>query len=263
MLRVDYRWQDPNTVPVLERHGDRLVVDGSVEARQLRYTALVDRQLLAQAISSFGIPEAWMEISYSSAAELAQKERDRDRRAAARGIVPVDGGDALGVDFRWVVAHSTPHVRPAVEGLRTVARDSGYQDVRGFIGVLASFVQSMTYRVPSSTRRAADGTTVYTGGVTMPLETLANGWGDCDTKSLLFASLLANVRDQQVAFLRGEGHVLVAFQGAPQPGDAFVRIQGVSFVVAELTSPWRLGMVPEDVWRGLERRRFQVVRVTG
>ena len=44
-------------------------------------------------------------------------------------------------------------------------------------------------------------------GATMPVATLAQGWGDCDTKSLLFASLVRSIDLAEVCFITMDDHL--------------------------------------------------------
>jgi len=258
---VKYVWEDPNTAKVMERRGDTLVVDSSRPARQLSHTVTIDLGRLRRAVSSFGIPESWLTISYRTAEERRRKELERNRKARERGIAYDEQSDSMLVAYDWVVENSRDDVAPVARGLTDVARDSGYKELRGFLGVIASYVQALEYRVPGMTRQARDGTTLYTGGVTMPLETLYNGWGDCDTKSLLFASMLANLRGTGVIFLHGNNHVFVGIRGTPRQYDRYVKVQGINYILAELTAPWPLGMLPEEHWRGAQRNLFRIIPI--
>jgi hypothetical protein len=95
----------------------------------------------------------------------------------------------------------------------------------------------------------------------MPLETLYNGWGDCDTKCLLFASLLANIPKTSVVFLVGNGHVFVGIRGTPRNDDRFVRIKGIPYIPAELTAAWPLGRIPNDTVMALGQNLFRIYAV--
>ena len=160
-----------------------------------------------------------------------------------------------------MVENSRADMRPVAAGLLAAARDAGYPDSRAFSGGVTSFVQSLEYRQPAEARRSSSGELLHTAGVTMPLETLANRAGDCDTKALLLASILANVRDAGVVLLDGEDHVFAGLRMPPRQGDRYVRVQGIEYVLVEVTSPWPIGSIPERIAVGLARNEFRVVPV--
>lgn len=95
----------------------------------------------------------------------------------------------------------------------------------------------------------------------MPLETLANGYGDCDTKSVLFGSLLSNFKGTKLILVQSRDHMFVGVKATPRPGDHYVRIRNEYYVLAELTFPWLLGHIPTENWRGLKMKKFKIFRV--
>ena len=74
----------------------------------------------------------------------------------------------------------------------------------------------MTYRIPKPARETPSGKTVNNLGIAVPLEVLYQKWGDCDSKSLLFASILANYSGQRVVFLIGNDHLFAGVRGTPR-----------------------------------------------
>lgn len=260
MLLLGYRWVDENTLRVVERQGDTLVIDPTVVPVGLRAGVVVDRRRLDQVVSSFGVPEPWLSFRYSSEADRRQKLDDLERRSNDRGFT-------MGRDFvarpvwRWVVEQSREDLRSASSAIKTAATGAGYDDARELLGAYASFVQSLEYRIDPDFRPASDGTRILTGGVTMPLETLATGRGDCDTRCALLASLLASTKGTSVIFLEGQSHAFVGLLGAPRQGDRYVTVQGLQYVLVELTSPMPVGWIPDDLWRGLQRNQFRVTPI--
>ena len=112
-------------------------------------------------------------------------------------------------------------------------------------------MQGLEYKVPPDDRITPDGTRLTTCGVTMPLETLHNGWGDCDTKCFLLASVLSNVDGLPMVLLEGEHHMFLGVACAPRAGDRYVTVQGTDFVLIETTTPWPLGAIPRSIEDGL------------
>ncbi len=260
---VSYRWLDPHSIRYVQWIGDATTVDAK-RAKYFTIEATINLDRLNQAIESFGFPEAWgrRTVCYTTQAELKRKEAEFIRSVAARGIKltegKVDGGK---VDWEWIVENSKADMNPLVKSLRGLAQQNGYRNQRQLIAVLASFAQSMEYSIPAETRITKNYGTVKTGGATMPIETLYTGRGDCDTKALLFASMIANIPRQKIIFLFGNVHLFVGIRGVPRRGDHFVNSQGAKYILIEMTTPWPVGHVSQELWRGCQRNLFQMVRI--
>lgn len=254
-----YEWLDPNTEKVLEWRGDERVIDPSAPARRLGWLFGVKLPRLRDTVDAFGIPREWLKISYRTAEELERKRADGARRAAERGIDWDTRENSVGVAYDWVVAHSREDLKEASGGLLALARKEGYTGERDLVGLAASFVQGLEYRIPPAERQNSRGETVFTGGFSMPIEALYNGWGDCDTRCALLSSLLANLDGASSILLVSAEHAFVGVRGVPRPLDRYVDLNGLRYVLAELTDTWPLGRIPGDNWRALEQHQFRVV----
>ena len=258
VILVKYRWADPHHSGIVKWEGDTAYLDPKAEERLLDVTLRIDPERLEAAKESFGVGKAWLEGGPGAADPAGWIAQ-----AARRGIVVKfeEGRKIVSVDHPWVVRHSTADAKPAAEALTHLWKVKAYSTKRELLAVMASFCQWMEYKTPSSERTNAAGETVITTGVTMPLETLDKGEGDCDTKSLLFASILANVPDQHLVFLTGQGHLFVGVRAVPRKGDHFVEIQGARYLLIEMTSPWPIGRVPGKQMTGWEEKSFRVTRI--
>ena len=143
--------------------------------------------------------------------------------------------------------------------MRMEATLRGLTTYRELVELMASFVQAMKYQLPKPIQERPSGVSVHTGGFNMPLQALFDGWGDCDTKSLLFASIVANYRRSKVILLYDSKHLFLGVHMAPRPTDHFVRVQGIPYVLAEMTTPWMFGDIPDLNWRDVRRGRYYVV----
>jgi hypothetical protein len=184
-------------------------------------------------------------------------------RAAARGIVFDHAENAFGVDYGWILKRSRDDVKETTEKLSQTAQKAGYRKERNVVGLIASFVQTLNYEEQDSYRESADGTVKYIGGVSMPLETLANGLGDCDTKCLLYGSLLSHIKGAKMVLIRRGNHVFVGVQSVPMPRDRYIRLRNENYVLIELTSPWILGHIPGENWHSLQTKKFGAIPLTG
>lgn len=255
-----FGWEDPNSVPILERRGDTFVTDRRTPADRYSVGYQMDLERLRWAQETYGVPDPWTSYSYSSDEERAEKYEAARDRCATRGIRMEMAGDALHLspDGDWIVENSREDLTPLAQSLYDAAAKKGRRDPRGFLGVAASFVQGLEYRIPPDDRNAPDGSRLVTCGVTMPLETLQNGWGDCDTKCFLLASVLSNVDGLPAVFLEGEHHMFIGVACPPRPGDRYVTVQGIDFVLVETTTPWPLGAIPRFIEDGLQANRYRV-----
>lgn len=257
--RVTYRWEDPNTLKIVRWRGDTPVLDRKSSQEVLALTAEIDPDRMREARALLGVPSDWFGLSARTQAKLDMKVRTRNRMAAARGIIA--GTDGWCVDHKWVVGKSKEDMEALAWILSKTVRSKGYRSQRELLGIMAAFVQSMAYKIPADVRRTRSGKMIRTGGVTMPIETLYNGHGDCDTKSLLLASILANVPRQRVIFLMGNSHLFVGVRGIPRLNDHYVNIRGTKYILIEMSSRWPIGRVPQKIWLDCKRNVFRTIEI--
>lgn len=170
-------------------------------------------------------------------------------------------GNKFIVDYNWVVSHSVRDLVDVSRTIRTTARRKGYRSRRELVGVFASFAQSMEYRIPPDHRVNEEGEKILTAGAMMPLETLTNRWGDCDSKSLLFASLVRSIDLAKVCFIVMDKHLFAAIQIAPEQGDDSIRYKGKDWVLVELSEAWPLGRIPRDHINAITHGQYEVVEL--
>ncbi len=261
---IEYEWTDANTERIVSWRGDTRVLAPGEAGRRYRQTFRVDLGRLHRSVEAFGIPDSWLTIRYRTAKERARETAAVSARAAARGIVAFPGkGRGAHVDHAWVVRHGRDDVADASARLQALARKEGHAGKREVFGTMASFVQGLAYRVPPTWRVRPGGERILTGGITLPVETLRNGWGDCDSKSLLFASLLSAAGERDVVFFEGNKHLFVGLRLPPRRYDFVVRLRGIPYVLVEATDAWPIGRVPVKVQSGLNRGLYRVLRSAG
>jgi len=111
-------------------------------------------------------------------------------------------------------------------------------DEKNFFSLLdlvLKFCQDMEYRVPPQEEGGK-----FIGGVYPPSMSLVKGYGDCDSKGVLFASILAHNPDYKVLGLRITGHLFMAVKGVPRPYFKTVMYHGAEYIVCEPVGPARL-----------------------
>ncbi len=117
------------------------------------------------------------------------------------------------------------------------------------------FVQSgLPYRVPPLELNG-----LQTGGVLPPPLALSEGYGDCDTKSLLFCCMASHKFD--VIFLAGSKHAFVGVAGEPARGQQFVEISGKKYILCEMSTRWPLGRIPATTQNQINDGQFYYIHM--
>lgn len=261
--RLRFEWEDPNTVSYRDRRGDTLVPASREAPDRYAVTFHLDRVRLRTRVEEFGIPEDWIGFRYATEEEYAERLAQQRARFSEHGIAVTPEGKGLSIsaDPQWIVSASRGDVVPLARDLRDLAAEKERSDWREFLGLGASFVQGIRYEIPPDSRMGPEGERIVTCGVALPLEVLANGWGDCDSKCFLLASLLANVDGAGVILLQGENHMFLGVACPPRPLDRYVTVQGIDYVLVEVTHPWPLGTIPRAIEDGLQENRYEVIPV--
>jgi hypothetical protein len=190
---------------------------------------------------------------------LQKKQVSLQKKAARRGIKMADDMKSYVIDYQWVIDQSSRELRDAAKDIRSIARRKGYRSRRELVGAFASFVQSLEYRLPPNNRIDDNGEEIITIGAIMPIEVLTNQWGDCDSKSMLFATLIRSIDLTEVVFIVKHEHVFAAVDVIPEPEDQTIRYKGDDWVLIELTDAWPIGRVPEEHIESIDQKQFEIV----
>jgi hypothetical protein len=150
---------------------------------------------------------------------------------AGRGFKIEPGNIAL-VDMPDLVKRNIPWLKRVAQAFDRIAKQSRY-DSAATIGAVTSFVQlAVRYQIPPKVAAGKN-----TGGILPPLEALLRGWGDCDTKTALLASILGNWEFMRMVGIALPHHYLMAVRRSPNKGDMYVRYQGVDYVLIDPAGP--------------------------
>jgi hypothetical protein len=190
----------------------------------------------------------------------AQAEADRQAKAAletrrnkliSRGFVLIDEKNVtvdLGKLWRWNLKRMLPHAKRLAASVDP--KDPPAKAV-------LAFVQEIPYRKPPDERAGR-----CTFGFLPPLEALAAGYGDCDTKSLLFASLADDGRGPEVILLRGPGHVVAGLECSGKEKGTKFRAFGKTFLICECSDGvWLPGEVSPKIQRDIESGLYKPIRL--
>ncbi|MBT6165259.1 MAG: hypothetical protein HOH93_05050 [Phycisphaerae bacterium] len=257
--RYEFEWKDINTREVVRWEGDTAIVNPRSSITELDCSIKINNRDIDAAIESFGIPKSWTTFTYTSEDDLQKKQVSLQKKAARRGIKMADDMKSYVIDYQWVIDQSSRELRDAAKDIRSIARRKGYRSRRELVGAFASFVQSLEYRLPPNNRIDDNGKEIITIGAIMPIEVLTNQWGDCDSKSMLFATLVRSIDLTEVVFIVKHEHVFAAVDVIPEPEDQTIRYKGDDWVLIELTDAWPIGRVPEEHIECIDQKQFEIV----
>lgn len=159
-------------------------------------------------------------------------------------------GNIVAVDMPGLVKRSAPLLNPLARAFDAIAAERHY-DSESLIGAATSLVQTaLVYRVPPD----VDLNGRHTGGILPPASALLKGWGDCDTKTVLLSSLLANWPHMRMVGIAVPEHYLLGILRIPNKGDAYVEHDGLQYILIEPAGPaWLpVGQVAESTLALLE-----------
>ena len=141
-------------------------------------------------------------------------------------------GNLLVANIPEIVRENTRKTRSVALALNSSGEKLGY-DSDSIIAAALAFIQTaIRYEnVPMEIRGR------QTGGIYPPLETLALGKGDCDTKTALLAAILLNWNKVRIVGVGVPGHYLMGILRNPAKGDAFVEYKGGRYVLVEPAGP--------------------------
>lgn len=142
------------------------------------------------------------------------------------------GSNLMVVNIPEIVRRNVKKVRSLALSINSAGEKHGY-DSDSIITAALSFVQTaiLYENVPMEIRGK------QTGGIYPPLETVALGKGDCDTKAALLGAVLLNWDKIRLVGIGVPGHYLMGVLRNPAKGDAFVEYKGMRYVLVEPAGP--------------------------
>lgn len=196
------------------------------------------RTAVQDATAEFGYAHAdTQDLARTCGCTQAQYDQQVEDYYRSRGIAwRNDGGTRrLYVDIPRAVERNRPRLQPLAAEFDKLATARGYGP-EDALGAMLTFVQSaLLYQQPPDEE---DGRDVL--GFFPAPRALQEGFGDCDTKSALLASILTNFPGIRLIGVHVPRHYLVGIARVPRPGDAFIEYRGEPFVLIEPSGPARL-----------------------
>ena len=141
-------------------------------------------------------------------------------------------GNVLVADIPAIVKRNVKNLRQIALQIEGAAQKQDYDSDEIIAAVLSLVQTAIVYdNVPMVIKGR------QTGGLYPPLETLARGRGDCDTKTTLLASVLLNWSKIKLVGVGIPNHYLMGVLRNPAKGDAFVEYNGLRYVLLEPAGP--------------------------
>jgi hypothetical protein len=159
--------------------------------------------------------------------------------------------DTLEIDMPKLVQRNTPRLQTLAQAFSNIAREKNYdsEDVIG--GVTAMVETALYYKEPPKLEGARN-----IDGLLPPLESLIAGWGDCDTKTGVLASILKNWDGIRAIGVALPTHYLMGIYQIPRHGDVYIEYGGLDYVLIDPAGPaWLpIGTVSQDTMGMLQAR---------
>lgn len=187
-----------------------------------------DKQAIDSLTARIGIPPSMLG-PYISTPEI----RKRRKQILSKGMFRI-ARKTLKPDYSKIVIASLPMIRP----LNDLMQQRIEQDNLNWyetVDLALSFCQDIPYGIPPDYKQ--DGR--VSGELLSPPECLTLAYGDCDTKALLFASILCFNNVFELLFVEVPHHLFIAIQGVPRPYDKFFSYAGKKWIYCEPTGPGR------------------------
>ena len=189
-----------------------------------------DKQETDDAISRFGIPYSMFDRYVVNDENLR-----KHKRILQEGLFK-QTENTLELDYDAVVSFYKPYCKVIADKLIRLLKEQNEDNTLNRIEMAMKFIQDIPYAIPRKNRK------IYKNGCLAPIEVLIKGYGDCDSKTLLFASILTHMIDaDRIIFVKGHDHVLTAIyydEKILRKSD-FFRYNGKKHYICETAGPGR------------------------
>ncbi len=181
-------------------------------------------------IKRFGVPPSIYK-PYTPTAEVLAKRKKQIKNGYFQ-----TRNNIVGPNHSAIIADSRPLVTGVTDLVKQAISNDGLNK-RETVELIMAFCQDIPYGVPPKNYEGK----VISGMFPPPLA-LKKTWGDCDTKSILFASIYLSLPGRSMVLLESPGHISVGIEGSPGPYDQAISFQGKKYIFAEPVGPGKKPM---------------------
>jgi len=216
----------------------------------------LDKSQTDKDISKFGIPK-WMFDPYPDRPDVRAKRY----RILSNGLFKVEKNTIM-VDKNAMINTYQDYTKVLAEWMVDYLREYYVDSRLNRIRLAMAFVQDIPYAIPEDV-----DPNWYYGGVIATPNILTCGYGDCDTKAILFAGILCHLIDPNDLRFAGEpGHMYTLIKANPRDLDqdnrlSYYQLPEGKFFVAETAGPGRLDFGQEGnleySYATIEKVRFR------
>lgn len=230
----------------LNFNNDPLAISFAVPARELAAYKLEYGYSKSERLAMDDWQKKALDDAYQHAVKQRQSQEQLNRageRIAAeyrsrvagfyrgRGFMPLEG-NVLVVDIPEIARRNVSRLRSVAVAINNSGEKLGYDSDSVITAALSLVQTALRYEnIPAEIAGR------QTGGILPPLEAIATGKGDCDTKVALLAAILLNWNRIKVVGIGVPGHYLMGVLRNPAKGDAFVEYKGLRYVLLEPAGP--------------------------
>ncbi len=181
-------------------------------------------------IDKFGLPKDFLK-PYKQTPEIEAK-RSKQLKEGMFKLV----GKTVEIDLSAVVNYYAPgYCKIIANTLIQTLKNKGLDTRHHRIEIALKFVQDIPYAIPD----AYEGKK-YNGGALCPAEVLVEGYGDCDSKTMLFVGIMAYmINPDDIIFVGVPNHMLAAIKNETVPGGVSFKYKGDKYYLAETAGPGR------------------------
>ena len=160
--------------------------------------------------------------------------------------------DDFGIDYNHVIQISHELGNPIAIFIKNELEKKGKDSYENRIRAALNFVQFIPYGVPEF-----DHENHIYWGLALPHESLAISYSDCDSKSVLLATILVHLVNPEHIILVGchmrdmGAHMIAGVAGFNYPGE-YHHYNGKDFLLIETTTPHPLEAQPVGIYEQIE-----------
>lgn len=184
-------------------------------------------------IRRFGVTPKLLSASSFSRAQI--------RHIARYGFFMMKG-NILRPDKNAIIRFYRPYCKPIAEEIDLSLNRYKKNTRRAKIEFAMKFVQDIPYGIPDTLNFGK-----LNNGLMTPPEILVRGWGDCDSKAVLFVCILSYLinPDDMIILNQTTHHTLTAIKGKPEKGQVYISFENTTYILAETAGPGRF-MLGDD-----------------
>lgn len=184
---------------------------------------LLQQAEIKRSLSDYGLPKSFFQNYY---------DEEQAERVLKKGFFRYDKDGYISTDYNAVLRYYHKYTEPLYVLLKKKVGDDA--PLTDYIEELLRFCQDIPYKRPGDYYGNKYIWDFYT-----PVHIMLEREGDCDSKSVLFASVLMHDRRfrDKIVYITVAGHLLLGIEGEPNPYQDWVDFQGKKYIVCDPVGP--------------------------